>query len=401
MSEADPSDLALLEETVATLRGEIRDLLDENNEKRRHIFTLQSDTLKVQSLRPATISQHASPSTEAVTINDEHRIVLTEKRNQLALVRREVTQLLESNSLLEAKLNDARDEFARCELQVLELTSDVQGSTARAQQAQLELSYVNGQVKERTSEIKMMQEIKREAEVILSQFVDRAENCDVIDGGRLDMTKAVQNLSHDLKAADAELRNLEAELDASERDHEAEKSSWQDGQDEHNRAVKWESERKELKEELVQLTRELQERKSAVQTTETRQFSEHNFLQKVLPLIKKWRGVAGGSVDVPRDATVTKLLAELERERVEHARQVKEDQLGVAQLIVSNANLEKEVQRSKAALDRVVALFHSNEARLKKEIEEVRAKATEEEKALLAKIAKAKLHIGQARLQKT
>jgi chromosome segregation ATPase len=400
MSEPLPSDLVALAETVAALKDEIRTLQYQNSEKRRQIFTVQCDTLKVQSLRPATITQHAAPSSEPVTINDEHRVVLSEKANQLALARREVGQLLHSNGLLEAKLNDARSEFASCELQILEATSAIQDATARAQQAQLELSYVNGQVKERTSEIKIMQEIKREAEGILSQFVDRAENCDVIDGGRLDMTKAVQNLSNDLNAADAELRGLEAELDASKRDHQAEKTSWQDGQDEHDRAVKWESERKELKEELTQLTKDLHERKSAVQTTETRQFSEQNFLQKVLPLIKKWRG-APGSVDVPPDATVTKLLAEIDRERAERARHVKENQVRVAQLIVANANLEKEVQRSKAALDRVVTLFHSNEARLKKEIEDVRAKATEEEKALLAKIAKAKLHIGQARLQKT
>jgi hypothetical protein len=67
---------------------------------------------------------------------------------------------------------------------------------------------------------------------------------------------------------------------------------------------------------------------------------------------------------------------------------------------MTNAALEKEVLRSKAALDCAVERFHSGEARLREEIDEVKGKALAEEQKLLSQIAKAKWHVGQARLQK-
>jgi hypothetical protein len=241
--------------------------------------------------------------------------------------------------------------------------------------------------------------IRRQAEAAAAEILAKLEGDEAADGGRLDCAKAVEALRREVRAADAEAARLEDQINHAKADGDAEKAALDAAQAEHEDAVKWAREKQELKEELERLTAELLERKGEVHATEARAFADHGQMAQIAPLIKKWRE-ARGTIEVPERATVAGLLAELARARKARDDALQAEQETVAALIVANAALEKEVVRSKAALDCTVEVFHSNEARMRQEIDEVREKAVADERKLLAKIAKAKLHIGQARLQR-
>jgi hypothetical protein len=245
-----------------------------------------------------------------------------------------------------------------------------------------------------------MLEIRRQAEAVASEIISKSERTEVDDGGRLDREKAVEELRNAIRAAEADLATLNARIAERNEGAELETIELTTTQGEHDRAVKWKTERLELKQELEKLSEELRDRKGTVQTKESKAFTGRTVLGKVAPLVKKWKGVPG-EVTVPEGATVNSLLMDLAAAKAAHDEALRAEQEKVAALIMTNAALEKEVLRSKAALDCAVERFHSGEARLREEIDEVKGKALAEEQRLLAQIAKAKLHVGQARLQKT
>jgi hypothetical protein len=244
-----------------------------------------------------------------------------------------------------------------------------------------------------------MLEIRRQAETVATEIISKSERTEIDDGGRLDREKAVEELRHAIRAAETELATLNARIAEKNEGAELETIELATSQGEHDRAVKWKTERLELKQELERLGEELRDRKGTVQAKESKAFYGRTVLGKVAPLVKKWKGVPG-EVTANEGATVNSLLMDLAAAKAAHDEELRAEQEKVAALTMTNAALEKEVLRSKAALDCAVERFHSGEARLREELDEVKGKALAEEQKLLSQIAKAKLHVGQARLQK-
>jgi chromosome segregation ATPase len=394
--------LATLDHRITLLKSTLKVLYNNISRVKGEIFAYANANTLFTHARPATIPEHTTSMDVDTVINDEHLQILTEKQNELGPLRAEIAELRQSEELLENKLDILRDQCFSLEFEIVDTTDSIHAARSETQSLQTELIYLNSQIKERSSEIRSMLDTRRQAETVAAEIVSKSEAVEVDDGGRLDCTKAVNTLQHDLHVAEAELANLQNKIAASSFDAKYETTTLTETQNEHDRAVKWKTERIELKEELERLTEELRVRKGTMQTTESRAFTDRNVLAKVAPLVKKWKGAAGGGeVVVPERATVVGLLAELERVKKVHDDALKAEQEKVAALIVSNAALEKEVLRSKAALDCAVERFHSGEARLREEIDQIKAKSGVEEQKLLAQIAKAKLHIGQARLQKS
>jgi chromosome segregation ATPase len=393
------SRLASLQHQITTLKTSLQDLHVNIARVKGEIVAYENANTLFEHARTATIPEHATPSTAPVTINEEHLNILAAKQNELTPLRTAVAELRQAEDVFETRLDGLREEAAMSEYRVLDLEDEIRAERSLSQGLQTELTYLAGQIRERTTEIRNMAVIRRQAEAAAAEILTKLEGDEKDDGGRLDCEKAVEKLRREIRDADAELAGLEDQINHAKTDGDAERLALESTQAEHEEAVKWAREKQELKEELERLTAELAERKGEVQATETRAFVDHSQLAQVAPLIKKWKD-ARGAVTVPDRATVGGLLTDLARVRKTREEALRVEQEKVAALIVANAALEKEVLRSKAALDCTVEVFHSNEARLREEIDDVKAKAIAEEQKLLAQIAKAKLHVGQARLQR-
>jgi chromosome segregation ATPase len=166
----------------------------------------------------------------------------------------------------------------------------------------------------------------------------------------------------------------------------------------HMEAVNWSKEKEELRQELDGLLEEIRNRKSSVKATDSKLNARQSTFENILPLLKKWQGKA--TAEVPEDATIPGLIQQWKDAKVEHDERLKSEQDEVAQLISDNSKLEDKVGKKKAALDRSVDQFHALEAQMLKSIEEAKQQADSQEQKLQKQIAKAKLNIGQSRIQK-
>jgi predicted nucleic acid-binding Zn-ribbon protein len=266
------------------------------------------------------------------------------------------------------------------------------------QHAQAELNYINTQIRERTHEVKAMESLLAEARTQFAQFVDRAQQLDVVEGGRLDTVKAILSLQGELTQLESQNADLRSRI-ADDKQDGARRSKANEKKDEaHQAAVNWVTEKDDLKAELAQLTQAIQEKKLSVKSRDSKLTARQNSFDAVLPLLKKWQG--SGEVEVPPDATVAGLIQEWQEAKADHDRRFKADQDEIARLISENSQLEDKVGKRKAALDRSVDQFHALETQMLKSIEELKQQADAQEQKLQKQIAKAKLNIGQNRIQK-
>ena len=401
MTEDIPSPedrLRELNSQISEVKEIIRSLNHEISELKMDIFRYENANILYRVIKPATIPEK-SPSTEDfVEMNEEHQNILRDKRDRLAPLRKQVEELRVEQDINEDRLIALYQDCDQLQGELDDLVDSTRVADSDGIRAQAELRYVKDQIKERKNEIKMMQNLRREAEIALSQFIGRADNVDGLVGGRLDSEKAILSLQNELRVAHAELVELRDRIADANDYEEAEVRETDKKQHDHDTVVNWEEEREDLTEELRRLTLEIRKRKGELHVTENKLDHKQANLATLVPLIVKWRGQDGTAA--PEGATVTQLLARLEEARKDRDARMKRDQDRVAELITNNARLEKEVGKSRDALTRVVAQFRADENTMKREVDELRAKSDAEEQRLLKQIELTKLKIAQNKLRR-
>ena len=401
MSEAIASCEARLQELhaqIAEVKAEVHDLHHKNSKLRSEIFSFENANIQFRAIKPPTIPDKSPSTDDFVEMNEEHVNILREKRDRLEPLRRQVEALRNEMVMSENRYDTLTEECTSLQCELDDLVDNTRVADSEAMRATSELRYVDDQIKERENEIKMMQNLHREAETALSQFIDRAESVDGLAGGRLDSEKAILSLQNEVRVANAQLIELRDRIaDANDLEDSEVKES-QKRQEEHDAAVNWEEERADLMNQLREITKEIRARKGALTVTENALNHRQANLATLHPLIVKWRNREGA--EVAEDATVEKLFVELEQARKNRDDRMRNIQDQVAELITNNARLEKEVGKSRDALTRVVAQFRADENSMKKEVDELRAKSDAEEQKLLRQIELTKLKIAQNKLRK-
>jgi chromosome segregation ATPase len=342
--------LKALQDQISALKVTLQARYGDVARLKGEIFDYENANALFKHSRVAAVREHTETTDVNVEINDEHLDILTAKENELRPLRVEVSELRDSEELREAQVSALRVQCSTLDFQILAAKDDIQAAKSDAKLFQTELTHVLGQIRERTQEIRKMEETVRRANEILADHLAKSEGSEIGDGGRLDCEKAIETLRHDIKAAEAELKALTEENEARVAETERASSTLQETRTVHDRAVKWEKEKGELKAELDELTQTLRRKKGSVQRSESRALNDREQLVAVTPLIKKWKG-ARGDVFGREGATIPELLEELGEVKKAHEKAVRDQQEKIAALVMSNAGLEKEVQRSKAALD--------------------------------------------------
>ena len=387
-----------LQAQIAEVKTEVRSLNHKISDLKQDIFLFENANILFRVMKPSTIPEKSPSTDDFVEMNEEHQNILREKRDRLAPLRQQVQTLQAEQEVDQKRLEVLYNDCSDMQDELDDLIDNTRVADSEAMRGQCELRYVKDQIKERKNEIKMMQSLRREAETALSQFVDRADSVDGLAGGRLDTEKAILSLQNELRVAHAQLIELRDRIADANDYEQSEVLETEKKQRDHDSAVNWEEERRDLTEELRRLTLEIRRRKGELTATESKLDNRQAALATLIPLIVKWRGQDG--VEAAEGATVESLLADLGEARRERDARMKRDQDRVAELITNNARLEKEVGKSRDALTRVVAQFRADENTMKREVDELRSKSDAEEQRLLKQIELTKLKIAQNKLRR-
>ena len=390
--------LQTLNARISEVKSEVRNLNHEISRLHSDIFHFENANILYRAIKPSTIPEKSPSTEEFAEMNEEHTNILRDKRDRLEPLRKQVEQLNRTQEIDNERYNVLCQECDDLQDELDDLIDNTRVADSEGMRAVCELRYVKDQIKERKNEIKMMQNLRREAEIALSQFINRADEVDGLVGGRIDSEKAILSLQNELRVANAELIELRDRIADANDCEDSEVRECEKKQEEHNAVVNWAEEREDLQNELREITQEIRMRKGALTVTENTLDRRQAKLATLQPLILKWRGRDG--VAPAEDTTVEKLLIELDKARKERDERLRRDQDRVAELITNNARLEKEVGKSRDALTRVVAQFRADENTMKREVDELRAKSDAEEQRLLRQIELTKLKLAQNKLRR-
>ena len=391
-----------LNESIEEEKQSIQQLNISISELQADILRFQNANKLFQYLKPSTIPEHVvDPDDDAnVEFNEDHVNILKEKRNMIPPLRAEVASLEEEQTTSEDRLSALRTEYDSAQNQLVELQERIRFANSESLRSARELSYVQDQIKERDNEIKMMEDLKREAQAALSSLINRASDGDGIGGGRLDTEKAIVSLQNELRQVLNETEEIKQRIRRYEAEDLEDIRNKNEQKAHHDAAVNWAKEKQELQEEWRSLMQQIQIKKKSLKSNESKQYTQSSSTNRVIPLIKKWQGKKVPNVNVPENATIESMFQLLDQVKEEHDNGKRRSEQEIAELIVNNARLQEEVNRRRKALERTVTQFHADENAMTKKIEDIRDKASKEEEKLLKQIEATKIKMAQRQLLK-
>jgi predicted nucleic acid-binding Zn-ribbon protein len=395
-TEDQEARLQQLRYQIIEAKTRVQSLHQEISTTKMGIVNTENDARLAQHRKPLTIPER--PGTGTVELNEEHEEILRTKRDLLPSLVQSVIDLQEERTQLESDLALIVSESNDFETELVDLNEATRQSTTESTRLQSELMYSQKQISERKNEIRLLERLKGEANTAYAQLVDRAENFEGIDGGRLDLESSIENLKSQLSAIREEVAQLEIDIDDANTENRRDLANIYAKRQQFAEAVDWTVERDDLRRELEALTREIQDRKADVNVGEQRNIVKQQSLAKYGPVVAKWKGKTGDG-EVP-DKTVAQLWSEMEDAKRVSDEIIRDSEREMSELLMKNAKLEAELARRKTTVERSISYFYAEEHQFRKRIEDRRQNAEDEEKKIIAQIQKTKLKLAQKHLRK-
>ena len=338
------------------------------------------------------------PPPEKVELNDEHLEIIAKKRSELKPLKDKMLELAKTQEVLEHQLFDMRVDISEEKNEILDLKEQIREANDRANYTQAKNNSLREQLNEKVNEKRSHNETKREAEQALATLKDRAESSMSYAGGRLDLVKSIISLQDQYNNLKSDIADIESAIEEEKRAKRQAQEESERQKKELQEAVNWKIEKEELKKEYADLMEQINSQKKDVRGKEKKATKQIQQFERYAPLVKKW-ALKLGDIEEPEES-VYALYDKLNKAKEDRklASQQKHDEM--AKLVVSNARLEKDVNRKRKALDRVVEQFHTDEAAMKKSIEEKKESFVQEEQKLLKQIDEAKIKLAQKYLSK-
>jgi chromosome segregation ATPase len=392
---------------VKALHGQVAAETDQVTELSRKVSAKRlekeiaiGDRVAGQRWKPVTMPEReVDPKALSIyEFNEDHGNLLRAKRDEVAPLLAEVERLRLEKNTLEDELGNLVGEVEDFQTDVTEWTEAICRTSAEGDRLQTESEYLEKQLAERRTEIRMLERLKADADAAYSQLAERAANGDALRGGRLDVEKSIDNLRNQLSDVRAQIAAAESELGRLEDDTQAADAQLQTRRENFEEAVDWQSERQDLRAELKSLLEEIANRKSCLTTGEQRNAARIASITKYGPLVTKWQGRTGP--DAPPAKSIAQMWQEMEEAKKKSAAMIEVAEKELNDLMARNAKLEDEVARSRQVLERTISQFYAEENQFRKRIDERRQKAEAEENKLLRQIQDARLRLAQKHLGK-
>ena len=330
---------------------------------------------------------------ENISLNDEHIEIIKNLKNKIFPLANEATLLLEQQKELENRLFLMREECDHLNLIIFQDKEQIRTTSIENNLILMNINLLKEQLIERTNEIRSLEQLRREVENSLNSIKDKALICNNNDGGRLDLEKNIISLQSQIQTFENEifilnnritqLKNLENEQI---KNNEIQEKN-------HNLIVDWKSEQIELKNQLENLLNEIKEQKNILNIKEKNNIKEINELDKYLPLIKKWKSQLN-IIKVPTESLEV-LWKDLNNLIIQNNSNNQNLEKKLIDIVNKNEKLQKELDRKKNYLDRIISQFHFEENLNYKQLEEEKEFYLKEEINLLKKIKELKLKVAQ------
>ena len=388
-----------VKQDIAAVQNEIKTLNTQIFQVSNDITNYVNANRLFEALMNASeISRYATkPKPAKVELNDEHREIIAKKVNELQPLKEKMKELGKQQQILEHQLFDMRVDISEELNEIFDLKESIRQTEDKSIHLQYQSNWLTDYLSEKVNERKLLNQTKNQAEQAFAVLKDRAETNTTLTGGRLDLEKSIISLQDQYNNLRSEIDELNSAIEEEKQAKRAAKEENERQKQEHSEAVNWRTEKEELKQELADLNEQIAQQKKEVQGKEKKASRENSQFERYAPLVKKW-ALKLNSTEVPEES-VSALYEKLNEAKEKKKQEAKEKHNKMTQLVVSNSRLEKEVNRKRKALDRVVEQFHTDEAQMKQSIDDKKTSFEQEEQRLLQQIDDAKLKLAQKYLQ--
>lgn len=376
--------------------NEIKNLNIEISEIQNDITNFTNANRLFESIEVTSISARSlneTPPEIPVVLNDEHIEIITKKKSNIRQLKHTTQEIAQEQQVLETQLFDTLMGVSNANNTVIQLKEDLRTHEQHSNYLQSKMAWLNDQLNERNNEVRIINQTKREAEQALAALKDRFISNTTLSGGRLDLEKTIISLQNQYNSLMETIDNLKNHMDEDTRLRQESKEAANRQTTEQNSSVNWMNERQQLREDLQKLNQEISEKKSKVQSLEKTVTKKVAAFEKFAPLIKKWSNKLN-TVEIPSES-VAQLNEKISQAKAQNDEARKQSHEKMTNLLMENAKLEKEVNRKRIALNRIVEQFHTDEFAMKKDNEEQKAQYELEEKKLLDQINEVKIKIAQ------
>ncbi|KAH0785605.1 hypothetical protein GPJ56_010491 [Histomonas meleagridis] len=326
-------------------------------------------------------------------INEEHKNFLKEKIDALSFLKKEAFDLQDEHNSLNQNLYDIVEEYSNVLSENIEIVQNQKLERSNLMKNIQELRHVSKQCTERSREIKMMIDLRREAQIAHQSIISKSQEIESNNRRSVDIQKEITNLQGQIQKADSDIADIESRIKYLVTRHEESESQNSIQNRVHSYAVNWENEKYELQNELIDLKQELQSLKKSVTSSESSIANVQSLKTKTLTLIKKWKD-SGIDVDVP-DKSIDELLDILKNARKVFTVKQNTLEAQVNEVIESNSKLSLVLQRKKSMLEKTVMGFKASESYAKKKRKEKSEALAQQREKILAQINKLKIKEAQ------
>lgn len=372
------------------------------SDAKAEITSIENSNRMLRKAQPITIPERPVDKEGPINLNEDHLNLLNAKKNMLPPLYAQVKKLEEEQEQYELQLEQIRAENDDFQTEITELQEEIRASNAESNKTQTQYGYVQGQLQERTNEVHLLERLKRDAEQAYAQMVDRANNYDTLEGGRLDTEKTIISLQDQLRQVEFDIKSTEERIHQAKKEEKEHEDEIKREKEELDSNVNWAAEKEDLERELKELTEEVRRKKEEINKAHHKNTNFQAEFTKYAPFVKKWKGKIPNEVynDPANNLTIKELWKQLKEAEKNYEQLQKQSEKEMREVMTKNAKLEEEVARKRSSLERSISQFHADEFSSRKRIEEKREKSAAEEDRLLGQIEEAKLKLAQKQLRR-
>jgi chromosome segregation ATPase len=397
---AKAAEYCALQSKIEEAKSRVISLNQQINSERTTITKTENALLLTDQQPPAiTTESPIDPHTPISSgLNDAHDQILRSKRDEVSVLEEEVRELRKQKVSLEERLDELVAENDQYQAEITELTESIRSCSNENDRFSSECDVLDREIVERRNEVRMLERVQADADTAFGQLRERAEKADIVEGGRLELERTIENLRAELDCVAEEAKQITDEIALWKEDDEEEVRRSRVEQGTFEAILDWKTEREKMQKQLTDLQKEICERREGVTNSEQKVSQKQASLAKYGHVLTKWKGKIG-EVPVPAKS-LGQLWGDLEDAKKRSQDIIQKAERDMTDILTRNAKLEEDVAKRKERLERTVNQFYAEENQFKRRVEEKRAHAEAEEAKLLRQIDEARLKLAQKRLPK-
>lgn len=404
----DDSSCVSGEDTLEQRKEELEDLMqqidhaqDELEETQNQIAELQIQIRRNQSkinikkgVDEKLFQEHGNKSSYLVEIDrsllsDEHAGLIASKENSIDALSTQKEKMEANIQHYEEEIDALMTENNQLEAFRLTLKATETQTHQELKSVQNECEILEQKIKEVTTNKKTIESLQRQGEITLSGLLTRESNLTVTEHGEVEYRQQIKNLDQIINTELEEIGDLRHKIEESEQEFQSEMDDQENLITQKKTLVNWESEKRTLQKEFKAASEELESTKKQANAIDSRVNISQNRYKKLKPVVDKWapefRGTPASDENAPAE-NIAKLLNQLASVSTEKTSKNTDKEQRLNEMITINANKYATLNKRKDELTRAINRFSTEQTKLKKQIQDRRTQAFEEEHRMVEQI---------------